>query len=116
TGPPPANRGTLPLPTAPTTPPPSTPTVPPAPDKSPQTIDGATRLPTSRGRSIDAYTAPPTDGEGFIAPPSRFTPPLPPPSLAAGDRIGGYELKKKLGEGGMGAVYLAQQLSLERDV
>ena len=31
-------------------------------------------------------------------------------------RLGGYELKRKLGQGGMGAVYLARQISLDRDV
>jgi serine/threonine protein kinase len=30
--------------------------------------------------------------------------------------LGGYELKQKLGQGGMGAVYLARQVSLDRDV
>lgn len=97
----------LPLPTAPTSP----------PTRSP---DAATFPPTSAAPPVDPYaTAAPgrsADASGFVSPPTRFRPNLPPPTQNAGDRLGGYQIKKKLGEGGMGAVYLAQQLSLERDV
>src|SRR5690606_15753109 len=31
-------------------------------------------------------------------------------------RLGGYEIRNKLGKGGMGSVYLARQISLDRDV
>ena len=33
-----------------------------------------------------------------------------------GDRIGGFEIKRLLGRGAMGEVYLAHQLSMGRDV
>ena len=36
--------------------------------------------------------------------------------LPTGQQLGGYEVIQKLGHGGMGAVYLARQVSLERNV
>ncbi len=41
---------------------------------------------------------------------------VPQMSLGPGFVVGGFLIKHKLGEGGMGEVYLATQLSLERDV
>ena len=37
-------------------------------------------------------------------------------ALKAGHRLGHFEIIRLLGKGGMGAVYLARDLSLERDV
>jgi eukaryotic-like serine/threonine-protein kinase len=40
----------------------------------------------------------------------------PEPDVTVGERLGGYELIKRLGAGGMGSVYLARQVSLDREV
>src|SRR5436190_15266594 len=37
-------------------------------------------------------------------------------SLSAGAKLGRYEVRSKLGEGGMGEVYLARDTQLDRDV
>src|SRR5262245_39315631 len=37
-------------------------------------------------------------------------------SISPGTRMGRYEIRSKIGEGGMGAVYLARDTELDRDV
>src|SRR5713226_4468277 len=37
-------------------------------------------------------------------------------SIAAGTKLGRYEIRSKIGEGGMGEVYLAQDTKLDRKV
>ncbi len=65
----------------------------------------------SRGKTGDRqdYSGAMKGGGGMAAT-------LPPPNADAGDKLGIYELLKKLGEGGMGAVYLAKQTTLDRNV
>lgn len=41
---------------------------------------------------------------------------IPRPNIGPGVTIGGFELKQLLGKGGMGEVYLARQVSMDRDV
>ena len=53
-------------------------------------------------RPLPAATAPPPDPSGG--------------AFAAGDRLGVYEIRTLLGAGGMGAVYLAHDPRLRRDV
>lgn len=68
---------------------------------------GATSVP--RGPVHEAPQAP--------APaPSEAPPPSAPTDLNPGTALGGYEVIQKLGAGGMGAVYLARQVSLDRNV
>jgi serine/threonine protein kinase len=93
-----------------TAPPPSAPrsaqTMPPpdSAETSPKII-----APTSN----TATTAPPgLDGGGI---PPRAEPPVDSATSLSG-RLGGYDLLRKLGQGGMGSVYLARQLSLNRNV
>src|SRR5213080_4025329 len=37
-------------------------------------------------------------------------------AIATGTKLGRYEIRSKIGEGGMGEVYLARDIQLERDI
>jgi serine/threonine protein kinase len=74
----------------------------------------------SSNDSSMAATVPPM---GITAPPSDIPdhPPRQSQSITPSEtdltgNLGGYQLVQKLGQGGMGAVYLARQLSLDRNV
>ena len=63
------------------------------------------RVPVSQPDTQETQAMPGKNGPALAAPPT-----------AHGGRLGGYELIGKLGQGGMGAVYLARQKSLNRNV
>jgi serine/threonine protein kinase len=89
----------------------------------------ATLPPTSNRSFVDGVTvppreAPPKNGIGLTGAPGDLPPPprevvketVHEPTAELSGTLGGYELVQKLGEGGMGAVYLARQVSLDRNV
>src|SRR5204862_5505249 len=63
----------------------------------------------ARGR-----VAPPARPAGQLTGPSELS--GDPMALAPGKRIGKYELRRKLGEGGFGFVFVANDTSLDREV
>ena len=83
---------------------------PPAPTPDPYAVEATMRL-------IPIPHVPPP---ATSAPPSPTTPMPPPaepaPPVATERRIGKYIIKRELGRGGMGAVYLAEQPGLGREV
>jgi serine/threonine protein kinase len=101
---------------------PAVPSWAPTPDETTEDSGGPTAPPT-----VPAAPAPYVSDVAAtmrlipVPPPSTPPPPIPaltvPPLAAAGERyIGKYRVKSELGRGGMGAVYLAEQPGLGREV
>ncbi len=86
------------------------PTPPPAPAPDPNAVDATMRLIPIPHVSPAAPPAP-----AATTPPAAQPPPAP-QSQTAERRIGKYIVKGELGRGGMGAVYLAEQPGLGREV
>ena len=104
----------------PATPDPQAATTPPAPETPPATaarpIDATMRLPTTHTPPavphVDATMRLPVQPPHPAAtPPATQT-----PAAGVGRQIGKYRIKGELGRGGMGAVYLAEQPGLGREV
>ena len=107
--PPPAAAAAPPAaPVAPASVPP--PTAPPAVAPAPPPSDVAVTM-----RLIPAHPPPPPPA---TSPPAAGAAPSAtnPPATTGGRQIGKYRIKGELGRGGMGAVYLAEQLGLGREV
>ncbi len=69
--------------------------------------------------SVGATSVPQAARVEPLGPQAPATPPVGEAAegdLASGTTLGGYEVLQKLGHGGMGAVYLARQVSLDRNV
>ena len=86
------------------------PTAPPAAAPAPPPSDVAVTM-----RLIPAHPLPPPPA---TYPPAAGAVPSAtnPPAMTGGRQIGKYRIKGELGRGGMGAVYLAEQLGLGREV
>lgn len=80
-----------------------------------ETPDGAA---SPAGGKTQAMGGKPDTGrpQGKSSPPASSAGKGPPSGAQKAQTLGDYKLMKKLGQGGMGAVYLAHHISLDRDV
>lgn len=78
---------------------------------------GATSIPSAHQPSPASVIPKAEPPEGVATLPSGRGPESPADNdIPPGTTLGGYEVLQKLGSGGMGAVYLARQISLDRNV
>ncbi len=85
------------------------------PKDDPDDVDRTAALPSESGASVGVDA---TTDHGDAKAPAKPTKKKKAEveQIAMPDELGGYELVKQLGAGGMGAVYLARQMSLDRAV
>lgn len=87
-----------------------------------QTVMGGTQAPHDPSESPTMAPAPGTQVRPASPPPSQGRSAGQAAAMSpgkmdlSGQTVGGYQISKKLGAGGMGAVFQARQLSLDRDV
>src|SRR5271166_4254938 len=84
---------------------------------APRSAESSDDPPATSAAAALPPTAPPDGVEA--APPTRLTH-APTPALhvpgAEGVEVAGYEVRERIGKGGMGVVYRARQLELDREV
>jgi serine/threonine protein kinase len=88
-------------------------------DSSDSSVIGQTIAPPAPAPAAPKPAAPPRAPAAAASPEIEAEPQLEDPALReleAHGKLGGYELLQKLGQGGMGSVYLARQVSLDRNV
>ncbi len=87
-----------------------TPGLPPVSDSSPTVRTGGSG--SNRGSSLGSSHR----SQGSSSSPKRAVPPAPLPMPVPGDRLESFELQEAIGVGGMGAVFLATDTRLQRQV
>lgn len=85
--------------------------LPPREDQAPNTSGLGVTSPINVSEDVTAPAPAPQE-----APRKKGSSSIEPSRPIEGKMLGGYKVKKRLGAGGMGAVYLAEQVNLDRDV